>query len=129
MSFTGQLWDLSLGGLSVALDIFGVQPKVEAPVWVSFTTPDGALDFYCNVLHRRMHEGMNIYGVRFLPLVDRIANAQREQKLWRFLVAVQRNAKQERTPAPAPRTFHDWKLHPQVGRATLHEGIPPRMDQ
>ena len=59
-----------------------------------------------------MHEGMSIYGVRFLPLVDRIANAQREQKLWRFLVAVQRNAKQERTPTPVPRTFHDWKLRP-----------------
>lgn len=121
--FPGCLIDLSLGGASVEVDIFAAQPQADSMLWASFATAEGPLNFHCQVQHRRMAGSVSVLGLRFLPLVDKNANSLREQKLWRFLLLMQRNTVREK--AAAPTTFHDWKAQAEPTRATLCDGIPP----
>jgi hypothetical protein len=104
--WSGDLVDLSLGGLRVRLGQNDTLSRYQGPVTARFHLPGGRvlLTFQAIVTHCRRGEESCLLGIRFLPLSDRKAEAARSKLLWRFLLDKQRQAStgEPEVPAEAP---------------------------
>jgi hypothetical protein len=71
---------------------------------VSFETPAGRLEYHCRVIHASTRP-CQLYGLKFLGLADRAANARREQTLANYLRMQQVDAKRRaRAPLKSARS-------------------------
>jgi c-di-GMP-binding flagellar brake protein YcgR len=85
---TGQMINLSLGGMTVLLDRTQYEPGLEEQLSVQFSLGPAKpwLRFECSVIHIDRQEGKLLLGLQFLPLDDRLADNAREKVLWNFLL-------------------------------------------
>ncbi len=95
--FSGEVHNLSLGGLGTKLDITlfplkagkssSIIPLVlETTVQVRLYLPQNNqhLTMDCQVVHGQDNNGL--WGLQILPLMDRPSEETRQKKLWRFLL-------------------------------------------
>jgi c-di-GMP-binding flagellar brake protein YcgR len=103
-SLHGRILDLSLGGMLVKLHDPGLRLDPEKWLLVSFETPAGRLEYHCRVIHASTRP-CQFYGLKFLELTDRLANARREQTLGNYLRTAQTEAKRRaRIPLTSARS-------------------------
>jgi c-di-GMP-binding flagellar brake protein YcgR len=103
---TGEILDLSLGGMRVRLEPAGaLKPRQRYRVQLSLTA-DEALALDAEVVHGR-NDPENGCGLHFLPLVDLRASDARERRLWKFLLDEQLRQRRIRLGPRRPRDDED----------------------
>jgi hypothetical protein len=93
----GGVVNFSVGGLAVALDAgAALGPAVPCTVRLALPgSPDGVLA-RASITHQQPSGPQQIFGLRFAPLLDPVANENRERLLWRFSLEEQRRQRRER---------------------------------
>jgi hypothetical protein len=92
--WTGELVDLSLGGLAIRLQENDRLPPPRGPVTAQFLLPGETdpLTIQSFVTHWRRDPDSCTWGIHFLPLPQPKAEAGRSKTLWRVLLEEQRQA-------------------------------------
>jgi hypothetical protein len=92
---TGEIINLSVGGMAVALGDGAAPPRESDRVRAHFAIPHGLrrLALESAVVHTPAGEGP--FGLRFLALDDPDAQDEREKALWVFLLDEQRRLRRQ----------------------------------
>jgi len=93
----GQIVDMSVGGIAVALDDPTCRFDPADAVSAHFAIPHGLRRFALAsaVVHRRAADEGNHFGLRFLPLDNLDAQESRDKSLWVFLLDEQRRERRQ----------------------------------
>jgi hypothetical protein len=93
---TGEILDLSLGGAAVQIDEQTHTPASSSQWKVRFSLPAGEVMSLNATFIRRATPETPSCGFQFLPLVDPLAQENRERMIGRFLMDEQRKLRAER---------------------------------
>lgn len=89
---TGTIVNLSLGGMTVVLDLAWHEPESGDQLIAQFSLTTGKphqrID--CSVIHVRRQGERPLVGLQFLPMEDAAKERARDKALWKFLLTEQR---------------------------------------
>jgi hypothetical protein len=94
--FMGEIVNLSLGGAAVQIDEQAGTPASSSQWNVCFSLPAGDVVSANALFMHRAHGASGSCGFQFLPLVDPLAQENRERLIGRFLMDEQRKLRAER---------------------------------